>query len=119
MKQDIRIIDAEDKVLGRLATEVAFILQGKDKPIFAPNQDLGDVVVVKNVDKLVFTGKKAQQKKYYRHSGYLGNIKEISLGKLFFKNPEEVFRKAVWNMLPKNKLRKPRMKKLRFEKYAK
>lgn len=119
MKQNIHTIDATDKVLGRLASEIAHVLQGKNKVEYAPNIDIGDIVLVKNVSKMIFTGRKFKQKKYYHHSGYMGGLREIPLAKLFLKDPEDVLKRAVWNMLPKNKLRKPRIKKLRFEKYAK
>ncbi len=76
---------------------------------------MGDIVIVKNVAQLKFTGKKMEQKKYYRHSGYPGGLKEISLGKLFEKNSAQVFKKAVWGMLPKNKLRAKMIKRLKFE----
>ncbi len=116
MERKIHTIDATDKVLGRLAVEIALLLRGKQKVDFAPYKDIGDVVIVQNVDKLKFTGKKAKQKKYYRHSGYLGSLKEITLEKLFEKNPEEVLRKAVFGMLPKNKLRAKMIKRLKYAK---
>ena len=115
MERKTHTIDATDKVLGRLAVEIALLLRGKQKADFAPYKDIGDIVIVKNVAKLKFTGRKAKQKKYYRHSGYLGGLKEITLEKLFEKNPEEVLRKAVFGMLPKNKLRAGWMKNLTIE----
>ena len=115
MKREIHTIDATGKVLGRLATEIAVLLRGKHKPDFVPYKDMGDFVVVKNVDKIKVTGKKIEKKKYYRHSGYLGGLKEIPLKKLFEKNPAEVLRKAVWGMLPNNKLRPEQIKRLKFE----
>ena len=108
-------IDASGRISGRLAVEVAVLLRGKDKPDFAPHKDGGDFVVVKNVDKLKFSGKKTEQKKYYRHSGYMGGLKEITLKKLFEKKPTEVFKKAVFGMLPDNKLRPKMIKRLKFE----
>ncbi|MDO8436508.1 MAG: 50S ribosomal protein L13 [bacterium] len=115
MERNIRAIDATDKVLGRLATEIANFLRGKNRPDFAPNKDGGDIVVVKNVEKLKFTGRKMEQKKYYHHSGYLGGLKEMPLKKLFEKDPAEVLRKAVFGMLPKNKLRSEMIKRLKIE----
>lgn len=115
MKREIHTIDATGKILGRLATEIAVLLRGKHKPDFVPYKDMGDFVVVKNVDKIKVTGKKIEKKKYYHHSGYLGGLKEIPLKKLFEKNPAEVLRKAVWGMLPNNKLRPEQIKRLKFE----
>jgi large subunit ribosomal protein L13 len=111
----IHKIDATGKVAGRLATQIAQILMGKDKPDYQPYLDGGDAVMVENVDKMKFTGKKLEQKLYYHHSGYPGGLKEQKMGEVFEKNPSEVLKKAVWNMLPKNKLRKPRIKKLKFQ----
>lgn len=116
MKRETHTTDATDKILGRLATEIVLLLRGKQKPDFAPNKDIGDFVVVKNVDKLKFSGKKMEQKKYYHHSGYLGGLKELPLKKLFKERPSEVLRKAVWGMLPKNKLRAKQIKRLKFKK---
>jgi large subunit ribosomal protein L13 len=115
MKKATHIIDARGKPLGRLASQIAILLRGKHKPDFLPYQDTGDLVIVKNVEKIKFTGKKIEKKKYYRHSGYLGGLKETSLKELFQKNPKEVLRKAVWGMLPKNKLRARMIKKLKFQ----
>lgn len=115
MERKTHTIDATGKVLGRLATEVAILLRGKHKPDFAPYKDMGDFVVVKHVDKIKFTGKKLESKIYYRHSGYLGSLKEIPLKKLFERNPAEVLKRAVWGMLPKNKLRPLQIKRLKFE----
>jgi len=108
-------IDATSKVLGRLATQIAVLLRGKHKPTFVLNRDVGDFVVVKNVNKIKITGKKLDQKKYFHHTGYLGGIKETPLKKLFAKNPNEVLKRAVWGMLPKNKLRPKQIKRLQFE----
>jgi large subunit ribosomal protein L13 len=115
MKRETHIIDARNKVLGRLASEIATLLSGKHKIEFQPNLDLGDFVIVKNVEKIKIPRKKIEQKKYYRYSGYPGGLKEITLKKLFEKNPGEVLRKAVLGMLPKNKLRKKRIKRLKIE----
>jgi large subunit ribosomal protein L13 len=115
MPRKTHIIDAKNKILGRLATEIAILLRGKHKPNFAPQKDIGDFVIVKNVDKIKVTGKKAEQKIYYRHSGYLGGLKKIPFKKLFAERPAEVLRKAVWGMLPKNKLRAKQIKRLKIE----
>ncbi len=116
MERKTHTIDAEGKILGRLATEVAVLLRGKHKPDFVPYKDVGDFVVVKNLEKMKFKGNKMKQKKYYRHSGYLGSLKETSLEELFLKNPFQVFKKAVYGMLPKNKLRAQQIKRLRVDK---
>lgn len=100
------VVDAKGKTLGRLATEIAIRLKGKHKPSYAPHVDNGDYVVVVNADKFVVTGKKMSDKKYYSHSGFLGGLKEITLDKLLVKKPTEPLQKAVYGMLPKNKLRK-------------
>ncbi|MGB9743138.1 MAG: 50S ribosomal protein L13 [Minisyncoccales bacterium] len=115
MERKTHTIDATNKNLGRLAAEIAVLLRGKHKSDFVPYKDMGDVVVIKNVNKLKFSGRKLIQKKYYRHSGYLGGIKEISLEKLFKKNPAAVLREAVNGMLPKNRLRAKMIKRLKFE----
>ena len=109
------VVDAEDKVLGRLATRVATILRGKHKPIFTPHVDTGDHVVIINAERIRLTGRKWNQKKYIHHSQYPGGLKEKKMGDVFKKNPSEVLKKAVWNMLPKNKLRSPRIKRLKFK----
>lgn len=109
------IIDATDKVLGRLASEIAILLRGKHKPDFLPYKDMGDFVVIKNVSKIKISGKKIEQKKYYRHSGYLGGLKEIPLKTLFKKDPAQVLKRAVWGMLPKNKLRAKQIKRLKIK----
>ena len=114
MERKIHTIDASGRVLGRLAVEVAILLRGKHRPDFAPNKDMGDIVIVKNVAKLKVTGKKMDQKKYFRHSGYLGSLKETPLKTLFKKDPVQVLKKAVFGMLPKNKLRARMIKRLRF-----
>ncbi len=116
IKRDTHTIDAAGKILGRLATKIAILLRGKHRPDFVPNQDMGDFVVVKNVDKIKFTGKKMEQKKYYRHSGYIGSLKETPLKKIFERDPGKVLKIAVFGMLPKNKLRSKQIKRLKIEK---
>jgi large subunit ribosomal protein L13 len=101
--------------LGRLASEIAILLRGKCKPDFVPYKDMGDIVIVKNVEKIRVTGKKMEQKKYFHHSGYLGGLKERSFKSLFKKDPAEILRKAVFGMLPNNKLRAKIIKRLKFE----
>jgi large subunit ribosomal protein L13 len=107
------VIDAKGQVLGRLATRVARLLIGKDKPQFTPYLDCGDHVIVINAESIKLTGNKIDQKIYRRHSGYPGGLKEIPVKTLLQKRPEEVLREAVLGMLPKNKLRARRAKKLR------
>jgi large subunit ribosomal protein L13 len=107
------LIDADGKVLGRLATEISILLQGKRNPEFVRFMDSGDFVVVINAEKVVVTGKKLEQKKYYSHSGYPGGIREKTLKELLEKNPEDVLRKAVRGMIPKNKLGRAMHKKLK------
>lgn len=107
------LIDAEGKTLGRLSTEIANILRGKRKVTFTPHVDGGDFVVIINAEKIVVTGKKAEQKVYRHHTGYIGNMKEISYKRMLEEKPEEIIISAVRGMLPKNKLRAPMMKRLR------
>jgi large subunit ribosomal protein L13 len=107
------LIDAEGKVLGRLATTVARLLRGKNKPQYVDFMDIGDFVVVINAEKIKVTGDKLEQKKYYSHTGYPGGIKEKTLKELMETKPEDVIRKAVWGMLPKNKLNRAIHKKLK------
>jgi len=109
-------IDATDKVLGRLAAEIAGLIRGKGKVDFYPYKNMGDFVVIQNVGKMRVTGKKMEQKKYFRHSEYMGGVKETQLKFLFEKDPEEVLRRAVYGMLPKNRLRSEAIKRLKFEK---
>ncbi len=116
IKRQNHKIDAEGKVLGRLATEVASLLRGKAKPSFMLHKDMGDFVTVKNVDKMKFTGKKLENKIYFRYSGYMGGLKKTVLKDLYSKKPSEVLRKAVMGMLTKNKLRARQIKRLKFEK---
>jgi large subunit ribosomal protein L13 len=112
-KENWWVVDAEGQVLGRLATAVAARLRGKHNPAFTPHVDTGDAVVVINADKIVLTGRKLQNKVYYRHSGYIGGLKEITAEKLLEKRPEELIRHAVKGMLPKNKLGRKLFKKLK------
>jgi len=107
------IVDAEGKVLGRLATAVATLLRGKDKPIFAPFVDTGDFVVVINAARVAVSGRKPAQKKYYSHSQYPGGLRTDVLQDLLAEKPEEVIKKAVWGMIPKNKLGRAVYKKLK------
>jgi large subunit ribosomal protein L13 len=107
------LIDAEGKVLGRLATEISVLLQGKRNPEFVKFMDSGDFVIVINAEKVKVTGKKLEQKKYHAHSGFPGGIKEKTLKELLEKNPEDVLRKAVRGMIPKNKLGRAMFKKLK------
>jgi len=115
MESKTYTIDATNRVLGRLATEIAILLRGKNRTDFAPNKDMGDFVVVKNVNKIRVTGKKLEKKLYYHHSGYLGGLKETPLKELFEKDPGEVLRRAVFGMLPKNKLRAKQIKRLKTD----
>lgn len=113
VKRDWYIVDAEGKTLGRIATEIATILRGKNKPTFTPHVDGGDFVVVVNAEKVVLTGKKLTQKFYRYHTGYVGGLKEISYKEMMEKKPEEVVAHAVSGMLPKNKLIDRMMTRLR------
>lgn len=116
MQREIHTIDATDKVLGRLASQIAVLLRGKDKVDFMPHKDEGGIIVVKNIKNLKVTGKKMEQKKYYHHSGYLGGLKAIPMKTIFKTKPEELLKEAVLGMLPKNKLRAKMIKRLKFEK---
>lgn len=111
--RDWFVVDASGKNLGRLATEVAKILRGKHKPIFTPAMDTGDHVVIINADKVVVTGAKMDQKFYYRHSMYPGGLREISLSDQLKQHPDRVIEAAVRGMLPKNKLGRAMIKKLK------
>lgn len=114
IKRNWHLIDATDKVLGRLSTQIAGILLGKHKPYYTRGVDCGDFVVVINSSKIKFTGKKLQQKIYFHHSGYVRGDKYIPLEKLFSKDPSKVLYLAVKGMLPKNKLRKKLLKRLKI-----
>jgi large subunit ribosomal protein L13 len=113
LKYQWYLVNAEGKVLGRLASELAKILRGKHKPTFTPHLDTGDFVVVVNAEKVGLTGKKLKDKIYYRHTGYPGGIKEVSAEKLLAKKPTELIRKAVKGMLPKNSLGRQMLRKLK------
>jgi large subunit ribosomal protein L13 len=108
------VVDAAGQTLGRLSTVVADTLRGKRKPIYTPNIDTGDFVVIINAEKIVVTGTKLQTKMYWRHSGYPGGIKSEALGKLLARRPEEVIRRAVKGMLPHNKLGAAQLRKLKI-----
>jgi len=107
------LVDAKNKVLGRLATEIAMRLRGKHKPIFTPHADTGDFVVVVNADKVALTGKKWRDKRYYHYTGYIGGLKQITADKLREKKPTEILIHAVKGMLPKNSLGRRQLNKLK------
>ncbi|MCL5037730.1 MAG: 50S ribosomal protein L13 [Chloroflexi bacterium] len=113
IKREWHVVDAEGKVLGRLATRIAEILMGKHKPTFVPHIDVGDFVIVTNADKVVLTGAKWSDKQYYHHSGYPGGISSRNAEKVKEKFPERIIEHAVRGMLPNNKLRDRRMRKLK------
>jgi large subunit ribosomal protein L13 len=108
------LVDAEGKILGRVATELAKILRGKNRPTFTPHVDTGDFVVVVNAEKVVLTGKKMKDKIYYHHTGYPGGIKEVNAEKLLAKKPTDLLRMAVKGMLPKNSLGRQMLRKLKI-----
>ena len=107
------VVDANGAVLGRLASQIAHRLRGKHNPKFTPHADTGDWVIVINAEKIVLTGRKMDQKMYYRHSGYIGNLKQMTAKELLEKKPEELVRSAVKGMLPKNRLGRRLFKKLK------
>ena len=107
------LVDAQNKTLGRLSTEIASRLRGKHKPIYTPHVDTGDYIVVVNASKIRVTGKKMTDKVYYKHTGYIGNLKSENLETMLEKYPEKVLMKSVRGMLPKNKLGRAMIKKLR------
>ncbi len=107
------LVDAEGKVVGRLATKLATLLRGKGKPTFSPHLDCGDYIICINAEKVVFTGKKLEQKLYYRHSGYMGGQKSSTAERLLREKPREVIREAVKGMLPKNHLGRKLLKNLK------
>lgn len=113
VQRDWFVVDADGKTLGRLATEVASRLRGKHKPEYTPHVDTGDYIIVVNADKIQVTGNKAQDKMYYHHTGYIGNLKETNFEKLLAKAPERVIEKAVKGMLPKNPLGREMYRKLK------
>lgn len=108
------LVDAENGILGRLATQIAIRLKGKHRPTFTPHADTGDFIVVVNADKIALTGAKLDQKFYYKHSGYMGGLKKISARRLFEKKPEDVLRLAVKRMLPRNSLGRRQLRKLKI-----
>ncbi|HNP79371.1 MAG TPA: 50S ribosomal protein L13 [Candidatus Pacearchaeota archaeon] len=108
-------IDAKGKVLGRLATEIALILQGKNSVDYMPNKDIEHFVIVKNIEKIKITGRKMEDKIYFSHSGYLGGDKYTPMKVIFEKNPGDILVRAVSGMLPKNRLRARRIKRIKFE----
>jgi large subunit ribosomal protein L13 len=108
------VVDLENQILGRAATEIARILRGKHKPQFTPHIDTGDFVIAVNAEKIKLTGKKLTDKRYYRHSGYIGNLKSVTVGEVLESNPDRVLRAAVRGMLPKNTLGRAQLKKLKI-----
>jgi len=113
IQRDWHVIDAENIVLGRLAVECATLLRGKHKPMFAPHMDTGDFVIIVNAEKVALTGQKATKKVSYRHSGYPGGLTATPIGQGLEKDARKVIEKAVWGMLPKNKLGRQIIKKLK------
>jgi len=107
------VVDAKDQILGRLSTTIAMRLRGKHNPLFTPHADMGDWIVVINAEKIKLTGNKLDKKMYYRHSGYIGGLKEINAKKQLEKKPEELIRHSVKGMLPKNRLGRQLFKKLK------
>ncbi len=107
------VVDARDAVLGRLAVKIAVYLRGKNKPVFTPNVDTGDFIIVVNADKIRLTGNKMTDKVYYHHTGYIGGIKAETARQMYEKHPERIIEKAVWGMLPKNTLGRQMLKKLK------
>jgi large subunit ribosomal protein L13 len=114
VNRDWYVVDAENLVLGRMATQIANVLRGKNKPTYTPSVDTGDFVIVVNADKIALTGNKLNDKMYYSHSGYPGGIKSINAGKLQEKKPGEIIKHAVKGMLPKNKLARHMLSKLKI-----
>ncbi len=112
------VLDAAGKTLGKVATEAATLLRGKHKPTFAPHADCGDSVIIINAEKVVLTGKKLEQKKYYHHTGYIGHLKEVKYGTLIQTKPEFIIEKAVKGMLPDNTIGRNAMTRLRVYKGA-
>lgn len=114
IRRDWYLVDAGDRILGRLASEIAHRLRGKHKPVYTPHTDTGDFVIVVNAEKIGLTGKKLTDKIYYHHTGYPGGIKAIAAGKMLKEKPEELLRAAVKGMLPKNTLGRAMLKKLKI-----
>lgn len=108
------LVDVEGKVPGRLGTKIANILRGKNKPIFTPHLDCGDYVVVINAEKIHFTGKKLEKKKYYSHSGYMGHLRETTAGKMKDEKPEKLLKNIIAGMIPRNRLKKDILEKLKI-----
>ena len=113
ISHDWFVVDAENMILGRLAAQIAHRLRGKHKTMYAPHMDNGDFIVVVNCEKIKVTGTKLEKKKYYSHSGYVGGLREITLGKLMADKPSEAIMRAVRGMLPKNPLGRAMLKKLK------
>jgi large subunit ribosomal protein L13 len=109
-----RVVDAEGQALGRLATQVASALRGKDKPTFSPHLDMGDFVIVTNAAKVKLTGQKVNQKLYRHHTGYFGGLKEVRLDEQLERHPDRVVRAAVWGMMPKGRLGRAQMRHLKI-----
>ena len=114
VRRDWYLVDANEKTLGRLASEIAHRLRGKHKPEYTPHVDTGDYIVVVNAEKVRVTGNKMQDKMYYHHTGYIGNLKSINLAKLLAEHPERVLESAVKGMLPKNALGRAMFRKLKI-----
>jgi large subunit ribosomal protein L13 len=112
-ERDWYVVDADGRTLGRLATQIANVLRGKRKPTYTPHVDVGDFVIVVNAEKIAVTGDKREKKLYWRHSGYPGGIRSRTLGDLLEKRPEEVIRRAVKGMLPRNRLARQQLRKLK------
>ncbi|MFP4446947.1 MAG: 50S ribosomal protein L13 [Desulfosudaceae bacterium] len=112
-KNNWYVVDAEGQILGRMATEIARRLRGKHNPLYTPHVDTGDAIVVINADKIALTGRKWDQKMYHRHSGYMGGLKSLNAKQMHEKKPEELVRNAVKGMLPKNRLGRSLLKKLK------
>ena len=110
------IVDAKDKILGRLATQIAKVLIGKHKPDYDPSQDSGGFVIVINCEKIKVTGRKAEQKEYTHYTGFMGGLRTMSYKKMLEEKPTEIIKKAVWGMLPKNKTRRKRILRLKIYK---
>ena len=113
IKRKWHLIDAQGKILGRLASQIAKILMGKDKPYYVPNLDCGDYVVIINMAKIEISGRKRKQKLYRRHSGYPGGFRELTFAQLMKRDPRKIIRHAVSGMLPKNKLRDKRLARMK------
>lgn len=113
IKKNWYVVDADGLTLGRLASNIAQVLRGKHKPIFTPHMDTGDFVIVVNADKVAVTGKKTQEKLYSRYTGYPGGLRQISFDDLIRKHPERIIRKAVWGMVPHNRLGRKIIKHLK------